>query len=60
MFDRARRLDPSGFRLCITSEKVFQQVLDRIDELTEAASGTPAGDELEFLVNQARLYERTL
>lgn len=58
MYARARRDDPNGFRLWITNDEQHAQVLDRVDELAEAASGTPAGDEQEWLINQAQKYER--
>ena len=41
----------------IKTEAEYEDTLDRIDELMDAAPGTPDGDELELLVTLVELYE---
>jgi len=41
----------------IKTDEDYQRVLSRIDELMDAESNTPEGDELELLVTLVELYE---
>jgi hypothetical protein len=43
--------------LAILTDKDYQGVLARIDMLMGAQAGTPAGEELDTLVNLVELYE---
>ena len=41
----------------IRTEKDYEAVLARVDELMDAAPGSPEGDELDVLVDLVELYE---